>query len=59
MDRTPSLGAELDATVRTISPEVDVASRMLVVEAELAVSAEWRGRLPAGLAVRVREQAGR
>jgi hypothetical protein len=41
------------AQIATVAPQVDAASRMIVVEAELHVPPQWRGRMPAGAVAEV------
>jgi RND family efflux transporter MFP subunit len=49
----PSLKMSTRGKVETIAPQIDAASRMLVVEARLIVPPAWQGRLPVGVAARV------
>ncbi len=49
-----SPAVSLSATIRTISPELDPAARMIFMEAELTVPEQWRGKLRAGLPAWVR-----
>lgn len=51
--RVDTLAAELSATVAKIAPEVDAASRMLFVEARLAIPEELAGMPLAGRVARV------
>lgn len=44
----------LSATIRHISPELDPAARLIFIEAELTVPAQWQGRLRSGLPAWVR-----
>jgi RND family efflux transporter MFP subunit len=49
----PSLKMSTSGKVETVAPQIDAASRMLVVEARLTIPAAWKGRLPVGLEARV------
>jgi RND family efflux transporter MFP subunit len=50
----PSLKLSTTGKVETVAPQIDAASRMLVVEARLTVPPAWQGHLPVGLEARVR-----
>jgi RND family efflux transporter MFP subunit len=49
----PSLKLSATGKVETVAPQIDAASRMLVVEARLSVPGAWKGRLPVGVEARV------
>jgi RND family efflux transporter MFP subunit len=48
-----SLPVAATGTVENVAPQIDAASRMLMVEARLALPAEWLGKLPAGVKAQV------
>jgi len=50
----PALKMATSGKVETVAPQIDAASRMLVVEARLSVPPAWQGHLPVGLEARVR-----
>ncbi len=50
----PSLKVATSGKIETVAPQIDAASRMLVVEARLTVPPAWQGHLPVGLEARVR-----
>lgn len=51
--RLKSVGASLEGTIKHIAPEIDPASQMIFVEAQLVVPQKWSGRIPAGTMARV------
>lgn len=48
------LGLELDTVVQTVAPEIDSATRIVMIEAALPLSPEQRARVRAGATARVR-----
>jgi RND family efflux transporter MFP subunit len=49
----PTLKMSTRGKVATVAPQIDSASRMLVVEARLTIPPAWQGHLPVGLEARV------
>jgi RND family efflux transporter MFP subunit len=48
-----SVGVAARGVVEMVAPQIDAASRMLVVEARLDVPPAWQGKLPVGLGAKV------
>jgi RND family efflux transporter MFP subunit len=51
--RVKVVGASLEGVIKHVSPEIDPASQMIFVEAQLVVPKTWSGRIPAGATARV------
>jgi RND family efflux transporter MFP subunit len=49
----PELGIELDTTVEHVAPEIDAATRIVMIEAPLRLATEQRARVRAGAIARV------
>ncbi len=47
------VGANLQGVIKHVAPEIDPASQMIFVEAQLVVPKRWSGRIPAGAMARI------
>ncbi len=54
----PELGIEIDTTVEHVAPEIDSATRIVMIEAPLQLAAEERARVRTGAVVRVHARSG-